>query len=117
MTKPETMKTISLLILFTLISAGCASGHCRSKKSSDARSVYIFKPDGTLQCGQGQEITTVEMAKELEGITIRSQNKREDGRLHVMMCGASSGKINVFEIAEKDLELAKKKGFQELVEK
>jgi hypothetical protein len=110
-------KNILLSTLCALISVGCASGHCRSKKSSDARSVFVYKSDGTLQCGQGKEISTVDMSKELDGITIRSQNKREDGQMHAMMCGGASGKINVFEIAEKDLALAQKKGFKVLVEK
>ncbi len=110
-------KLFLILSAFLFVLTGCASGHCRGKKSTEARSVFVYKADGTLQCGQGKEITTVDMAKELDGITIRSQNKREDGQMHIMMCGGPSGKINVFEIAEKDLELAKNRGFKEWVEK
>lgn len=103
------------LVLFIMV-AGCASGHCRGKTVAENRSVFVFKPDGSLQCEQGSGTPLADMAKELDGISIRSQVNKSDGRMYMMMCGGPTGKINVYEIAEKDLNKALAKKFRNFAE-
>ena len=100
------------LLCLSLLFMGCASGHCRGKKENDQKSAYVFKEDGSRQCG-GKGVSLNDMAKELSGIMIRSQENRKDGKMHIMMCGGPTGNINVYEIMEKDLPEAIKRGFQE----
>ena len=114
--KNQTKFITYILGCFSFLLMGCASGHCRGVNDAQSRSVYVYKADGSLQCEQGKAITPVDMAKELEGITVRSQSNKNDGRMHIMMCGGPTGKINIYEIAEKDLEAALKKGFRNLSE-
>lgn len=78
--------------------------------------VKIFKYDGSLQCGQGQAVSPEDMKKEFsEGVVIYSSDKKTDGLMHSMRCGANSGKANVYEIATKDLPAAKKLGYKEWI--
>jgi hypothetical protein len=82
----------------------------------DAKTTTVYKYDGTLQCGLGQEITLDEMAKELldAGIQIISRQKSHDGLMHIALCGSASGQINAFEIATADLPKATALGFSYL---
>jgi hypothetical protein len=43
-----------------------------SQKKDLTTRVFVYKPDGTLQCGQGSKISTDAMKKELDGIEIFS---------------------------------------------
>jgi len=76
--------------------------------------VQIFRPDGTLQCGMGKKIPIADMKAELAKAHIDVLNAREgnDGLMHPMLCGAATGNINIFTIASKDLEAARKLGFE-----
>lgn len=104
-----------VLILAVFSLTGCATGHCRGKKSTEeTRSVFVYKPDGSKQCAQDDGVSVGVMAKELDGIVIRSMVNKPDGMMHMMVCGGATGKVNVYEIAEKDLAFAQKKGFKVL---
>jgi len=83
----------------------------------DEGTVQVYKYDGTLQCGMGHEITLDEMAKELQGVGIEvaSSRKGTDGLLHISVCGASSGTINVFVIDRGSLPAAQRIGYRLLV--
>jgi len=74
----------------------------------------VYKHDGTLQCDQGREITLSEMARQLRraGIGILTSRKGHDGRYRAMMCGASTGDINIYKIKEEDLGRARETGFR-----
>ena len=74
--------------------------------------IRIFKPDGSLQCGQGKKIELSMMAKELENIQIFSLENKHDGLMRIQLCGHPTGTSNVFEILEADLEKAEKLGFK-----
>lgn len=78
--------------------------------------IKVYKPDGTLQCGQGDEIPIREMAKDLRkaGVGILSSRKGHDGRFRTTMCGASTGNINIFSIRASDGPLAAELGFRKL---
>lgn len=80
---------------------------------SSQERVRVFKYDGSLQCGMGKAVPMAEMAKELAGITIYSQENKPDGLMHIQACGTPTGRANVYEIDKSALEQAKKKGFKE----
>lgn len=103
-----------LVLLFALpILGACASGHCRSRTDARAKTVFVFKADGTKQCGIGSAMSIQQMAQELGDIKIISQENKSDGKLYPMVCGAPTGKVNVYEIPEGELSKATAAGFKE----
>jgi len=83
----------------------------------DQSTVEVYKYDGSLQCERGKEITLEDMAKELaeNGIEVKASRKGSDGRMHIAMCGASTGRLNVYSIAAESLPRARELGFELLV--
>ncbi len=83
----------------------------------DRPTVEVYRYDGSLQCERGKEIALAEMAKELTaaGIEVLASRKGADGLLHIAMCGASTGRLNVFTIPADSLEKAQEQGFSLLV--
>ena len=57
------------------------------------------------------------MAEELknEGIKVGASRKGHDGLAHISVCGASTGKLNVYSIARESLPKARALGFKLLV--
>lgn len=89
------------------------------KPSSSAKDlsqrVYVYKPDGSLQCGQGQKIELNEMKKQLGQIETFSAENKHDGLMRVQMCGQPTGTCNVYEIKLSDLDQALKLGFKKWI--
>ena len=83
----------------------------------DEHEVQIYKYDRTLQCGMGREVSLEEMAGELKtaGIDIVTSRKGTDGLVHIGVCGASTGAINVYVIDRGSLLAAQRLGYQALV--
>lgn len=120
------------LVVFSV--AACQSGNCRQVKTklpkvetpeeaakvsgpnkqelNEART-FVYKYDGSKQCGEGKPIDLKVMAKELKGIKIYSMERKPDGLMHIQVCGAPTGYANVYEIDKSNLEAAKKMGFKE----
>lgn len=124
------MKKLGLLCFVFL--AACANSNCRAirdekagpeapiKKEMDPLSrtavadrVRVFKPDGSLQCGQGRAISASEMQKDLKDIHVFSAINKNDGMMRIQQCGTPTGNANVYEIDRKDLAAAIKLGFKE----
>lgn len=86
------------------------------KPSSSAKDlsqrVFIYKPDGSLQCEQGTKIEPNEMKKQLGEIEVFSALNKHDGLMRVQMCGQPTGTCNVYEIKGSDLDQALKLGFK-----
>lgn len=101
------MTTFSLL-------AGCASGHCRGRAVASDQKVFVYKPDGSLQCGKKNGMSADEMAEQLKEIKVYSRENKHDGQMHMTLCGTATGRINVYEIDMKDLGKARSLGFMEL---
>jgi hypothetical protein len=114
--------------LSAMICFGCANGNCRSQQKNNpgektvsaqklpktaAELVKVYKYDGSLQCGMGKAISLNEMQKELQGIHVYSAKNQNDGLMRTQVCGAATGKANVYEIDRADLSEAKKRGFKE----
>jgi hypothetical protein len=83
----------------------------------DDSPIEVYMYDGTLQCGQGQEIS-LERQEEIltsKGVEVLKSHKGSDGLLHIAVCGASTGAINVFAIKPEDLQAARELGFSQLI--
>ena len=83
----------------------------------DRSAVEVYKYDGSLQCDRGKENSLQDMARELteNGIEVNVSRKGSDGRMHITMCGASTGRLNVYSIATESLPRARELGFELLV--
>ncbi len=70
-----------------------------------ADTVKVFRYDGSLQCGMGQAVPLDEMAKELAAVNIKilSSEKTVVSGFIIALCGAPTGRANVYEIAKDDL--------------
>ena len=79
--------------------------------------VEVYKYDGSLQCQRGRETSLEDMARELvdNSIEVKASRKGSDGRVHIAMCGASTGQLNVYSIAAESLPAARKLDFELLV--
>jgi hypothetical protein len=121
------MKKIVLMFL-GLVVVACANQACKieerkdivmtgnektsSQKKDLTNRVFVYKLDGSLQCGQGSKIGIDSMKKELDGIEVFSSENKHDGMMRIQVCGAPTGYANVYEIDQKDLEKALKLGFK-----
>ena len=79
--------------------------------------VEVFKYDGSLQCRRGREIALDVMVGELQkqGIKVAASRKGHDGLTHISVCGASTGRLNVYTIDGEFLPEARALGFKLLV--
>ncbi len=130
------IKLLRLIVLIFSVSSlltGCSLKQCKiedrvvakpegeptsmSAKKDLSKHVYVYKADGSLQCGQGRKIAPNEMAKELElePIQVFSAETKNDGLMRIQVCGHPTGYCNVFEIAEDQLEQALKLGFKKWI--
>lgn len=85
-----------------------------SNAGTAATNVFVFKADGSLQCGMGKAISIEDMEKELKGIKVLSRDKRPDGMMHIQVCGSPTGVINIYEISASQLKEAEARGFKKL---
>ncbi len=125
------MKSVSSLLKIVLVFiffSSCSNQPCKIEDRSDVRMtgsektssqqkdlskrVFIYKPDGSLQCGQGTKLKLEDMKKELGSIQVFSSENKNDGMMRIQVCGAPTGMCNVFEIDQKDQEAALKLGFK-----
>ena len=136
-TSISSMSGISFVFVLILLFVACSSSNCRRKekippfdsvakeavnkdltittpkdKAKGQQTVFVYKYDGSLQCGMGKVIPLDAMVKELEGIKIISKESRHDGLMHIQACGTITGQANVYEIPKKDFPQAKEKGFR-----
>jgi len=125
-----------ILFPFVFIVISCTSSNCKRKKvippypqqkniielespkkesKSDLANLpktFVYKYNGSLQCGMGRAVPLKTMAKELNGISIFSQKSKPDGLMHIQACGTPTGLANVYEILERDIAKAQELGFK-----
>lgn len=124
------LRKLSILALSVAAFAfmGCSTAKCKieerppveikgnEKTMTEAKDltskVRVYKPDGSLQCGQGAKVDLDVMKKELQGIEVFKSDNKHDGLMRVQMCGHPTGTCNVYEILASDLEKAQKFGFK-----
>jgi hypothetical protein len=119
-----------LALAFAALSFSCQSGRCKERVTPsntesalmDANQkpvnqvldrVKVYKYDGSLQCNMGKAISVDEMEKQLKDIKVFARENKSDGMMRIQLCGSPTGRANVYEIERKDIEAAKKAGFQE----
>lgn len=111
--------------------AACSSHPCKIEDRTDivmtgnekvstakkdlTQRMFIYKPDGTLQCGQGEKVDINVMKKDLGKIEVYSAENKHDGMMRIQVCGAPTGQSHVFEINKSDFEAAAKLGFKKWV--
>lgn len=123
---------ISCFVMMGFLSA-CANKNCREIKQEEQAQqatpplkdtamdnkspiidrIKVYKPDGSLQCGQGKKIPLEKMETELAGIPVYSRYNKNDGLMRIQVCGSPTGNSNVYEIDRKNLEAATKAGFKQ----
>ena len=125
------MKNIFLILILIPYFSACSSHSCKIEERTDivmtgnekvstamkdlTQRVFIYKPDGSLQCGQGEKIELNIMKKELGKIEIFNSENKNDGMMRIQVCGAPTGFNNVYEINQSDLETAIKLGFKKWI--
>jgi hypothetical protein len=77
------------------------------------KTVFVAKSDESLQCNASSGVSLVDMQTQLNNIVIYSSTKKADGAMHLTLCGTPVGMLNVYEIAETDLQSAVYLGFFE----
>lgn len=116
----------ALFVVGFLLLGACATGHCRKANApptvqsdekagdeSDTKAhIFVAKPDGSLQCKKGQEVSLEKMKEELKDIEVFSMQKKQDGLMHIQLCGSPTGMHNLYEISAKDLPAAEKLKFK-----
>lgn len=128
------MKFVLVLLSSAALMSACSTAKCRTQKDSQSKvgaeaavvaggsadsssssqdRVRVYKPDGSLQCGQGRAIPLNEMEKDLKGIKTYSSINKNDGMMRIQVCGSPTGNHNIYEIDRKDLAAALKAGFKE----
>src|SRR5690606_22862206 len=92
------------------VSAANAAGGANKVESGH---ILVAKSDGSRQCEEKSGISLVEMEKQLKGIKVYSRSTQSDGLMRIQVCGASTGRLNVYEIDAANLAKAKSLGFKE----
>jgi hypothetical protein len=77
-------------------------------------SLWVEVSDGTLACEESPAETLEKSEARLTkaGIKVLDRSKGHDGKMRIQVCGIETGNKNRFLILEKDLETAKKAGFE-----
>lgn len=89
-----------------LLLAGCAH-------TQEPQSVRVYKYDGSVQCEEGGvPVETMQNELMKGGVDVICGQKAQDGRAYPAMCGAATGRINVYSIDESDLDMAGTLGFK-----
>ena len=117
-----------LAVILILGLSACPSKPCKIEERTDlimtenkktsvdkkdlTQRVFVYKPDGSLQCGQGEKIELDLMRKDLGSIEVFSSANKSDGMMRIQLCGSPTGYNNVYEIKLSDLEVAIKLGFK-----
>lgn len=125
------MLKVLIILIFASVFTSCANQECRienrtgivvtgnEKVSSAAKDltkrVFVYKPDGSLQCGLGDKIDLNTMKKSLGKIEVFSAENKHDGLMRTQVCGSPTGYNNVYEIDTNDLEAALKLGFKKWI--
>ena len=78
--------------------------------------VAVFKRENSIQCEAGSGIRASRLRRELDNlkIAVLDYRKLHDGMVYPAVCGAPTGFIHVFTIANDSLLTAETAGFKRL---
>lgn len=111
-----------LTLLGILTASGLAVGAQLGGPVSQKATVWITRPDGSLQCDaqiEGTAADPVVKAKaelEKKGVKVLEAKKRNDGLMRAQACGIATGNETAFLISTQDLAKAKALGFAALAQ-
>lgn len=102
------MKLPTFSLIVCLVLAGCV--HIREPDT-----IMVYKYDGSVQCEESG-LAVEDMRRELAraGVEVVCGRKAQDGRVYPAMCGAATGRINVYTIDAADLDRAGTLGFRSI---
>ena len=104
------MKTL-LLASGIFLLAACAH------VGSSSNYIKVFKHDGSIQCGYtGVELDAMGLELKNAGINVVCSQKGHDGLMRTTVCGADTGKLNIYTIEKKHLPDAEAIGFKSVTE-
>lgn len=106
------MKPFKLIALVSLMTCAVVTGCAHTRQ---AQPLSVYKYDGSVQCEDGGA-TVESMRRELvnAGVVVICGQKARDGRAYPAMCGAATGRINVYTIDAAGLEAAEALGFKSI---
>lgn len=82
------------------------------KLSAEDSSVSVYKSTGATQCaGNGMSLTTMQGQLTAVKVEVRSAACGADGMVYPAACGASDGRIGVFQIPAAQVSAAAEAGF------
>lgn len=109
---------IPFLLPYSFAFAG--AGKKPNPEGTHPDSVWISRPDGSLQCDAKQGVAHVDPVAaartllEKSGVKILEGQKRNDGAMRAQVCGIATGNETTFLILRNDLGKAKSLGFEAL---
>ena len=125
------MKNVFFILTLVSTLTACSNHPCKIEERTDiamtgnekvsstkkdlTQRVFVYKPDGSQQCGMGEKTDLDSMRKELDKIQVYSAENKHDGMMRIQVCGAPTGYSNVYEINASDLEAAIKLGFKKWI--
>lgn len=110
---PTNSKDVSVEAIASSVKAAPAPNIPPATEFKDkAKTTWVYKYDGSKQCGMGTQISAEAMEKELKGIRVLTRKSENDGMMRTMVCGAATGQANLFEISSSDLKTAESFGFK-----
>jgi len=83
-------------------------------KAGEAK-VWVFRPDGSKQCGMAPAQLSPEQAAErlrTAGVMVHQFRLGNDGMMRTAVCGSDTGDTVEVEISKMDLPKAQARGFQ-----
>ena len=115
--RPMQMKRVNFILL-TFLGILSYSVLVYTGDTYAASTLFVFRPDGTIQCDKSPGVALDTMEQELRsaGIKVFSSRKGYDGREGIALCGAPTGQINIYEIVSSDVSEALRLGFKQLPE-
>lgn len=98
--------SIYVCLVVSILLAGCAH-------TQEPQSIGVYKYDGSVQCeGEGESVETMRNELVSAGVEVVCAQKARDGKAYPAMCGAATGRINVFTIDASALDRAEALGFK-----
>ena len=102
---------IFLMLLAVTFFAACAGG----ENASSGANVSLYKYIGSAQCsGGGTPLAAMKRQLIDAGIQVHASACGGDGKFYPAVCGASDGRIGIFDIAPPQVPAASTLGFAPL---
>lgn len=102
------MRTLLFPLVVCATFAGCAGG----AGESPVTNVSMYKYSGSVQCtGGGTSLSAMESQLTDAGIHVVASACGIDGKVYAAVCGASDGRIGIFEVSVAQAQAASALGF------